>query len=94
MNKQKAIDWLFRFGIYRGIRTNPPRDLIKTAIIYNGGNVTRYSIEINSTHTMNEWLNKCEGPWTIRMEKPYREQKTYVAFARKTDAAMFRIMTA
>ena len=94
MSSQLVYDWLFRIGLYRGIKTTSPRDLIKTEVIYAGGNVTRYSIEINSKHTISDWLNKCEGPWTIRMEKPYREQKTYLVFARKTDAAMFRIMAA
>lgn len=94
MDKIAIKDWLFRLGIYRGTAAQAPKDLIECKRVYDGANVTRYATELNPNHEMTQWLLTCEGPWAVRMKRPLSQQKTYLAFARQTDAAMFRIMTA
>jgi hypothetical protein len=55
-------------------------------------NCINYYYFLNKIHPMHEWLLHCEGPWRITVDKI--EKQIYIAFARKTDAAMFRIMSA
>lgn len=54
--------------------------------------VSNYCYSLNKFHPMHEWLLHCEGPWKITIDK--KEKQIYIIFARKTDAAMFRIMSA
>ena len=54
--------------------------------------VSNYYYSLNKYHPMHEWLLHCEGPWKITVDK--KKKQIYIVFARKTDAAMFRIMSA
>jgi|ERR1019366_6291653 hypothetical protein len=99
-------DWLFHFRIKKGTRAKPPDNLVFLRMRYNsidglitfledkliyGRKVSNY-YSLRIIHPMCEWLLHCEGPWRITVDK--KERQIYIAFARKTDAAMFRIMSA
>lgn len=94
LTKQNWLDWLFRMRLYRGTPVEPPPKLVDCLMIFDRANVTRYSTELNDYHEMTAWLKECEGPWTIRMKRPLAKRQIFIVFARKVDAAMFRIMTA
>ena len=88
----KFIDWLFRFGIYRGVSVKSPTGLIE-CVTTNDGMRINYNTLINFDHGLSTWLNEeCEGPWAIRMKRPFKLRKTYIAFARTTDAVIFRLL--
>lgn len=91
--RQSTLDILFRLGIYRGITMRSPTDLVKCSIDRNGLLVRRYKTELNTDHALSTWLlDDCDGPWAIRMERPYHYRRTAIAFARTADAIIFRIL--
>lgn len=95
MTKIQLFDWLFRIGLYRGTKSNPPKELIRVGFTHEGNNVDAYTTELNPMIEITNWLDiECEGPWALRLQRPYKNRQAYIAFARKTDAAIFRIMTA
>lgn len=90
----KLADLLFRLGLRRGITVNVPREMIIWEVTERGPFAVQYMISLAPDHEMTEWLDECEGPWAIRLDRPYYFRRTHVAFSRTADAVMFRFMTA
>jgi len=94
MNWQPIFDILFRLGLYRGTAIESPANLITCTLDRVGQFGRRYRTTLNDDHELSEWLiNVCDGPWAIRMKRPYYERKTLIAFARAADALIFRILS-
>lgn len=93
VKRRDVVDWLFRIGIYRGVKVNCPSGLIECVLIKHGMMGVTYRTSINVDHDLSKWLlDECEGPWSIRMKRPFHLRKSYLAFARTSDAVMFRLL--
>lgn len=86
-------DILFRLRLYRGIKVASPLDLCICSI-YKEGDFSRvYRVELNPVHSLAVWLlDECEGPWSVRLYRPFYRRNSYVAFARPADAVLFRLI--
>lgn len=88
-------DVLFRIGLWRGVRVQPPAGLILCRLNSDSPLTQVYEAEVNDEHPVGQWLlEECEGPWAVRMHRPLSRREGYIAFARVTDAVTFRLLMA
>ena len=86
-------DFLFRVGLYRGIRVTSPPDLIICKQVQMCQFHRTFETSINMNHPLAVWLcEDCLGPWAVRMRRPLYYRHTYLAFARDADAVTFRLL--
>jgi hypothetical protein len=86
-------DILFQLRLFRGTKVASPDNLCLCIIAKEGDFTTTYRLELNLEHPLALWLlEECEGPWAIRLVRPYYRRKSYVAFARPADAVLFRLI--
>jgi hypothetical protein len=90
----KLRDALFRFGLYRGIAVPSVPHLIVCLLSHENQFSRVFHTYLNLDHPLASWLmDDCSGPWMIRMVRPYHLRKTYLAFARVSDAVTFRLLS-
>jgi hypothetical protein len=89
---QNVLDWLFRFGLYWGVRVKVPAGLIEFYPIQDGQFIFQQELSINRDHAMTDWLDECDGPWRIKAVRDHRTITPYPAFSRIDDAVMFRLI--
>ena len=93
VNLQGLLDLLFRVGLYRGTRVKNPSGLIVCSSTHYDGMVHVYETAIDDQHELADWLlYECDGPWRIGMERPLYYRRTYLAFARVSDAVTLRLL--
>ena len=93
MKWQTVLDWLFRIGVYWGVRVNVPPEFIEFGRLHDGQLIRKQELSLNTKDELTEWLlEECDGPWRIKAQYSTRTVKAYMSFARVDDAVMFRLM--
>jgi hypothetical protein len=89
----KVREVLFRLKLYRGVRVDCSTDFCSCRLHKEGEFTRTYQCEINSEHPLSLWLfEECEGAWAVRMARPFYYRRAYLAFARPSDAFVFRLL--
>jgi hypothetical protein len=84
---------LFRLRLYPGVRVDCSPDFCSCRLDKEGEFTRVYRCDINSQHPLAEWLfEECEGAWAVRMARPMHYRRPYLAFARPSDAFVFRLL--
>jgi hypothetical protein len=89
---QSVVDWLFRTGLYWGIKVKVPKCLILSDSFVDGQFVQSVTFSLNEQHEMAKWLLDCDGPWKIKARKTSKTVIPGLSFARVEDAVMFCLL--
>ena len=89
---QRLLDLAFRLRLFTGSRVPVPSDLCACRVHKQTDFSIVYRCELNPDHPLSGWLSRCDGPWAVGLFCPYTARRGYIAFARKADASLFRLM--